>query len=113
MSSQAANSRPLKPGKDGKFIDAEDAAGVHVLDPLVHVVAARPHLVEGGGLDAVLLLGAAGDGVRPMLGITAPLKTHTSEPSGVRSTFGRRVGVAGRQAALEQVRAARRGGRRR
>ncbi len=47
---------------------AEHAAGVHVLDALVDVPAAGAHLVEGGRLDAVLLLGATGDGVEPDVG---------------------------------------------
>ena len=43
----------------------EHAARAHVLDALVHVVATGAHLVEGGRVDAVLLLRAAGDRVEP------------------------------------------------
>ncbi len=50
-------------GERGEVHRGQHAAGVHVLDPLVDVVAAGPHLVEALRLHAVLLLGAAGHGV--------------------------------------------------
>ena len=65
---RAANSRPREAGERREAHRAEHAAGVHVLDALVDVAAAGPHLVEGGRLDAVLLLGPAGDGVEPDVG---------------------------------------------
>ncbi len=46
----------------------EHAVDVHVPDPLVDVVATRAHLVEGGGLDAVLLGGPAHHGVEAHVG---------------------------------------------
>jgi hypothetical protein len=46
----------------------EDAAGVHVLDALVDVPAPGAHLVERRRVDAVLLLGAPGDGVEADVG---------------------------------------------
>ena len=47
----------------GEVHRGQDAAGVHVLDPLVHVVAAGSDLVEALRLEAVLLLGSTGHGV--------------------------------------------------
>ena len=47
---------------------AEHAGGAHVLDPLVEVPGADPDLLEGGGLDAELAAGLAGDGVEPDVG---------------------------------------------
>ena len=35
-------------------------------------------------------LGRPATALSPMLGMVAPLKTHTSSPSGVRTTFGAR-----------------------
>ena len=46
----------------------QHAVGVHVADALVDVPAALPHLVEGRGLEAVLLGRAADDGVEPDVG---------------------------------------------
>ena len=46
----------------------EHAARAHVLDPFVHVVAARPHLVERGRVYAVLRLGPARDRVEADVG---------------------------------------------
>ena len=52
----------------GEAHRAEHAVGVHVPDPLVDVVAAGAHVVEGGGLDAVLLGRAADHRVEPDVG---------------------------------------------
>ena len=45
-----------------------DAGQVHVLDAVMDVPSARAHLVEAGGLEAVLRDGAAHDGVEPDVG---------------------------------------------
>jgi hypothetical protein len=50
-------------GERGEVHRRQHAAGVHVLDPLVDVVATGPHLVEALRLHAVLRLGATGHGV--------------------------------------------------
>jgi hypothetical protein len=46
-------------GERGEAHGAEDTVDRHVAYPLVHVVAADPHVVEGHGLDPVLLGRAA------------------------------------------------------
>ena len=54
---------PAKPGSEGKQSWAWIPSAVHVLDPLVDVVATGAHLVEAHRVEADLLLGLAGDGV--------------------------------------------------
>ncbi len=49
----------------GEVDRTEHAVGVHVAHPLVHVVAARSHLVVAQWVEPVLLRRAAGDGVEP------------------------------------------------
>ena len=82
----------------------QDPAGAHVLHPLVDVEAARAHLVEGGGVDAVLLLGPTGDGVEADVGDHRPRRRsrrrrprRCGRPCGARSAYGRR------HPALEEV----------
>ena len=49
-------------------------------------------------------LGRPATAFRPMLGMTEPLNTHTSDPSGLALDLRGRLGVAGREPALEHVR---------
>ena len=55
--------RAVKVGNDGKFIEASTPPASMSFTRSCDVVAAGPHLVEALRLDAVLLLGAPGDGV--------------------------------------------------
>ncbi len=55
-------------GERRKTHRAQDAAGVHVLDPLIDLVAARPDLIQTLGLQAVLLLGPAGHRIQGHVG---------------------------------------------
>ena len=55
-------------GEGGEAHGAEHAVDRHVAHTLVHVVAADPHVLERGGLDAVLLGRAADHGVEPDVG---------------------------------------------
>ena len=61
-------------GKGRKAHRTKDAAGVHVLHPLVDVVATWPHLVESGRVDAVLLLGPTGDSIKTDVGDDAVIE---------------------------------------
>ena len=82
----------------------EHAARAHVLHPLVHVVATGAHLVEGGRVDAVLLLRPAGDRVEPDVGDRLAVEhPHVVAGVGVLDA-GRAVGELRRHPALEQVR---------
>ncbi len=55
--------RAGEPGQRGEAELGLHAVLVHVLDPLVDVVATGSHLVEAHRIEADLLLGLAGDGV--------------------------------------------------
>ena len=82
----------------------EHAARAHVLHALVHVVAAGAHLVEGGRVDAVLLLGPARDRVETDVGDRLVVEDpHVVAGVGVLDP-GRAVGELRREPALEQVR---------
>ena len=63
---------PKKPaGKARKGREAhrpEYSSGVHVLDPFVDVVAARPDLLKRGRFDAVFLFGTTGNGIETDVG---------------------------------------------
>src|SRR5581483_1604797 len=82
----------------------EHAVGVHVLDPLVDVVAAGPDLGEGRRLEAVLLLGTPGDGVQghvaDRLAVVQPGVGAVVAGDELRG----HVGVLGGEAPLEHVR---------
>ncbi len=94
------------PGEAGERREADrrqDAAGVHVLDPLVDVVTTRADLVEALRLEPVLLFRATGDrverdvgddGVAELPGVRAVLVVHQAR--GV-------VDVLLRQVVLEHV----------
>ena len=74
LSSSAANRRPAKPGRLGKFSDPSSAVRVHVEDALLDVEATVADLVEGRRVDPVLLLRAAGDRVEPDVRDLDPLE---------------------------------------
>jgi len=65
LSSRRAKSWPQN---CGEAHGAEHAVDRHVTDSFVHVVAADSHVVERGGLNAVLLRWAADDGVEADIG---------------------------------------------
>jgi hypothetical protein len=92
-----------EPGERREAHRPEDPAGVHVLDPLVDVPAARAHLLEGGRLDAVLLLGPAGHGVEPDVGDHGPVEGPHVGPVGLLDDLRGQVGEPRRQPPLEQV----------
>ena len=64
-------------GEGGEAHGAEHAVDRHVAHPLVHVVATDPHVLERGGLDAVLLGWPADHGVEPDVGdLVAVVEPH-------------------------------------
>ena len=81
----------------------QDPTGVHVLDPLVDVVAAGPHLVEGGGLDPVLLPGAARHRVEADVRDDRPVEDPDVRAVGPAIDAGSTVPVAGREMVVEHV----------
>ena len=83
---------------------AEHAVGVHVLHPLVDVVAAGPHLVERRRLHAVLLRRPAGDRVERDVGDLLALVEPDVGAVVTGDELRRQVDVLGGQAALEEVR---------
>ena len=91
-------------GERGEVERGEHAAGVHVLHPLVDVVAAGADLVETLGLQPVFLPGPPGDGVEGR-----GLHDHLAEDPDVGALLvadelGGAVLVLGRQVVDEQVR---------
>ena len=60
-----ANSRPPKPGSDGKFTLASTPLASRSRARSLRVVRAGNHVGEPRGLEAPLLAGLAGDGVEP------------------------------------------------
>jgi hypothetical protein len=82
----------------------EDAAGVHVLDPLVDVVTTRPDLVEPCRLDAVLLLGPPGHRVERDVGDYGVAELPHVRAVGVVHQPRRVVLILLRQMVLEHVR---------
>ena len=102
---RTSSEQPAGEGRERREAHArEHATRAHVLHALVDVVAAGPHLLEGGGVDAVLLGGPAGDGVQPDV-----RDRLTVEGPYVVTVFGafdprRPVGVLRRHPAFEHVR---------
>jgi hypothetical protein len=90
-------------GEGGEVHLGEDAAGVHVGDAFVDVVAAGPDLVQALRLHAVLLLGPSGDRVeRDVADGVVPELPYVAAVLAVDQA--RRVLlVAGRQVVREQV----------
>jgi hypothetical protein len=80
-----------------------DAVDVHVLDPVVDIPRAAAHVLEPGGLEAVLLAGPAGHGVE------ADVREDLVEPQPRLATVvgvddaGLDVGELLREAAFEDV----------
>ena len=91
-------------GEGGEAQRAEHAVGVHVLDPLVDVVAAGPELVEGGRLEAVLLAGPSGHRVEGDVGEHLALVQPGVGAVVVGDELGGQVHVLGREAPVEEVR---------
>jgi hypothetical protein len=82
----------------------EDAVGVHVPDALVDVEAARAHLAEAGGLDAVLVRRATGDGVEADVGRLLALEHPGVGAVVLGDDLGGLVLPAGGDVAVEHVR---------
>ena len=97
--------QPPRKAREGREADrGQNAAGVHVLDPLVDVVATRPDLVEPRRLDAVLLLGPAGDRVERHVRDDRVAELPHVRAVGVVHQPRRVVHVLLRQVVLEHVR---------
>ena len=88
-------------GEGGKAHGAEHAVDRHVTHPLVDVVATDPHVVERGGLDAVLLGRAADDGVQADVGDLVAVVLPDVGPVLAADELGGLVLVLGRQQPVE------------
>ena len=91
----------LREGREAQR--AEDAVGVHVVDPLVDVPATGPDLVERGGLHAVLFLRPTGHGVERDVAELGPLVEPRARPVGPGHELRCQVDVLRREPALEHV----------
>ena len=87
----------------GEVHRGPDAVDVHVADAGVDVVAARPHLVEAEGLQAVGLGAAAGHGVHAHLGVALALELPHLVPLGRLDDARRPVCQLSGEPALEGV----------
>ncbi len=82
----------------------QHAVGIHVLHPLVDVVAAGTQLLERGRLEAVLLGRPAGHRVEGHVGQDVPFVEPGVGAVLVGDELGGQVHVLGREMALEEVR---------
>ncbi len=90
MSSATANSRPLKPGNDGKHI--EPRIPPPFMSLMRSSMSQQPGRISEYAVGSMPYssLGRPATALRPMLGIFEPSNSQTSEPSGWRSTRGAR-----------------------
>ena len=94
---------PAELDEGGEAHRPEHPVGVHVAHPLVDVVAAGAHLLEGGGFDAVLLGGPTHHGVEADVGDEVALERPHVGAVGVVDDLGGAVLPLGRHPALEHV----------
>ena len=103
MSSTAANRRPQKPGNEGKHIEPSTPPAFMSLTR--SSMSQQPGRISSKAVGSMPYssFGRPATALSPMLGMTEPSKTQTSDPSSVCSTCGRPVGVLRRDVAVEQV----------
>ncbi len=86
----SANSRPLKPGNEGKFIEPSTPPAFMSL--MRSWMSQQPGRISSKAVGSMPYssLGRPATAFSPMLGIFEPSNSQTSEPSLVRMTFGAR-----------------------
>ena len=103
LSRQAAKSRALKPGKDGKFMEPRTPPAFMSL--MRSWTSKQPGRISSKAVGSMPYSsrGRPATAFKPMFGMVCPLNTHTSLPSGEPLHAGRPVLIFGRQTALEEV----------